>query len=403
MITDLPSIAKQTSETGQPRRQIRIAYVVNSFAMGGLERSIARLVNGMDRDRFAPVVICLSNETSAAGWIDDQSTPVLTLNKKSGNDFAIVRRLADTLCQRSIDLVHSHNWGTLIETTLARRMSRVPIHVHAERGTVGGSIVGKGFRQYMRAQAMRWAMNRADAVISNAISVGERVEARCSYPANRIHVISNGMESLRLADHDAARETVRSALGITSETVLIGSVGRLNSVKAFELAVEAISMLPKSPVAHLVLVGDGGELSFLQGRAATLSVLERVHFAGKQEDVGRWLAAMDIYINTSLSEGMSQSIVEAMSVGLPLVVTDVGDNGLLATGPPGCGIVVDSGSASQLANALQCLIANPAQRTKLGRSALASFHASYEFQRMIDDYQAFYDGLVAHGQQHPCR
>ena len=114
--------------------QVRIAFVVHTFDMGGLERCVARLVNRLDPARFEPMIVCMDRNGDAAGWLQRPDVPIVELRKRAGNDPAVIRRLAKTLRENRIDVVHSHNWGTLLETVLARRWAKTAYHGHAEHG-----------------------------------------------------------------------------------------------------------------------------------------------------------------------------------------------------------------------------------------------------------------------------
>ena len=142
-------------------RPMRVAYVVCTFETGGLERCIARLCSHLDRDRFRPMVVCLSRSGAAADWIERDDVPIVELGKRAGNDPLLVRRLARTLKEDRVDVVHSHNWGRLVETSLARRWAGVPVHVHAERGTLMGDLNGGGLRSRLRAAVAAWRLMRA--------------------------------------------------------------------------------------------------------------------------------------------------------------------------------------------------------------------------------------------------
>ena len=99
----------------------RVAYVVYRFDVGGLERCVANLCNHLDRERFQPMVVCLERSGSAAAWLERDDVEVVELHKRAGNDLGVVRRLARVLKDRNVHVVHSHNWGTLVETAAARR------------------------------------------------------------------------------------------------------------------------------------------------------------------------------------------------------------------------------------------------------------------------------------------
>ncbi|MDG2015403.1 MAG: glycosyltransferase, partial [Pirellulaceae bacterium] len=127
---------------------INITFVVHALEPGGIERSVTRIVNGLDRARFCPAIICLDRSGPAANWLTHE-VPILEIRKKSGNDVAAIRRIAKGLRDQRTDVVQSHNWGTLVETVLARKLSQCSCHVHAERGTVLGLVEAGGFRHWL--------------------------------------------------------------------------------------------------------------------------------------------------------------------------------------------------------------------------------------------------------------
>lgn len=374
-------------------RPLRVAYVVHTFEIGGIERSVARLASRLDRRRFQPLVVCLNRSGQAAKWIETDDVPVIELHKRPANDLGVVFRLARVLREQRVDIVHSHNWGTLVETSIARRWARVPVHVHAERGTVLGEIKIQGLRGRVRAAAMRWAVGRSSALISNAVAVGRRAAHFSGVPIERIQIIPNGLDA-PLPVSQAESNELRKTLPIPAGAILAGSVGRLVDVKNYSCAVNSIAHIAAHGYdVHLVLVGDGPERTKLENEARALGVMARVHFAGWHEDVTRWLAAMDIYVNCSKSEGLSQSLVEAMANGLPLVVTDVGDNALLADGDRGCGLVVPPQDAAALGGAIERLAGAPELRNEFRQNALVRFAERYSIDRMISNYEALYRDL----------
>jgi len=378
----------QAPQHGQP---LRIAYVVHTFDTGGLERCVAHLCNHLDRDRFEPMIICLNRSGTAADWLE-REVPIVELSKRTGNDFRVVGRLTKALKDNKIDIVHSHNWGTLLETAVARRRARTPAHIHAERGTVLGTLRERGLSVRLRGLAMKWALPRVDVVLSNAESTAQKVAQRCGYDASRIHIIPNGVAGHCLDNPQQTRSEFRSQLGIPDSAIVVGSVGRLQPVKQFELAIKAIARLHDN--VHLILVGDGPLAGELTAQANRANVSGRVHLVGHHVNIGRWLDAFDIFVNTSLSEGMSQSILEAMAAGLPMVVTDVGDSKAMVAGADPCGLVVCASDVDAFAASLKKLVDNPDLRAETGRNAVSRHDRFYSFSRMISAYEAFYADLT---------
>lgn len=367
---------------------IRVALVVHRMEPGGIERSVARIASGLNRNEFEPIVICLDRTGSAAKWLPE-NVPVVEIHKREGNDLRAVKRLSAQLRELSVDIVQSHNWGTLVETALARKLASVPKHIHAERGTVLGQVKGRGLKHRIRATVMRNVLRTVDSVMSNAHSVAQRVENRCGYPAEAITVIPNGVPSLKIESLEE-RNRIRSSLGVKPETVLVGTVGRLHPVKGFDVLVEAM-VHPKLVSTHLLIVGDGEQAHSLKMLSEKCNVRDRVHFAGHQDHIAPWYSSMDMYVNSSHSEGMSQSIVEAMSVGLPIVATDVGDARFMVNGSDTyCGAVCPANDSNQLGEAI-ALLANDVELRCLYSSVAINQHAiRYSESGFIESMQRLY-------------
>ena len=146
---------------------MRVVYVVHTFETGGLERCTANLCNLLDRSRFCPLVVCLNRNGAASDWIRAKDVPIVELRKRPSNDPKVVFRLAGVLRENAIDLVHSQNWGTLVETVLARRLARVRQHVHGEQGLELSDLQLRGFRRWLRRSGTRWGFRRANALGQN--------------------------------------------------------------------------------------------------------------------------------------------------------------------------------------------------------------------------------------------
>jgi sugar transferase (PEP-CTERM/EpsH1 system associated) len=375
---------------------VRVALIVSTFGMGGLERCAANLLNELDRELFTPTLICLSRMGDAAQWIHAQDVEVVELDKRAGNDPSVVWRLARALRERQIDLVHSHNWGTLVETALARRWAGAKTHVHAEHGLELADLKLRRWKLFARRAAMRWALNRTDAVVVVAPSVREKLIERSGIRADKVSVVANGVELSGLEHADERAKKLRTSLGLEADDVLIGSVGRLAPVKNFRAAIDAIVELRRRqhPV-HLAIVGDGPESDNLQAHVKSIDGEAFIHLVGQQADVAAWYAAMDIYVNSSVSEGMNLAILEAMAAGVPVVATDVGANRLLVATEPACGQVVPANQTSILADAIESLLAAPARRKIMSNAAREKHRCHYSTLAMTRRYADLYQQLVS--------
>ncbi len=385
-------MASASDQTAGP---LRIGYIVHALNVGGLERCVARLVNQLDRSRFVPVVICLDRRGDAANWIEAADARILELKKKPGNDVTAVARLAAVFRDQRIEIVHSHNWGTLVETAIGRRWSQVPVHVHAEHGTVAGATDRTSWKVRLRTQAMRWTLRTADAVVVVSEAVRHRLQDMTGFPPSQVRLIPNGVDlPWHRSDADDAQR-LRRQLGVSPSDTLVGSVGRIASVKDYGSAIRALcEIAAKGLPVHLVLVGEGPERESLTMIARSLGLADRVHLVGQQLNVGAWLRAMDVYLNSSLSEGMNLSILEAMAVGLPMVVTDVGENAQMVGGNNPCGLVVCSADSGALGAALLQLITNRTLRDGFRENAVRRHIDQYGAERMVRRYEDLYSQLA---------
>jgi glycosyltransferase involved in cell wall biosynthesis len=362
--------------------------------MGGLERVAAHLVNGLDRTKFQPVIICLEKNGTAASWLSHADVPIVELGKRRGNDPGVVRRLARALRDSGIDVVQSHNWGTLVESTLARRWAGTPVHVHAEHGQELDAFHAQGFKRRLRNRATRWALERSDAVVVCAESVGGRVHERCGFHVGEMVCIPNGVDPPVSTPGGGAE--LRRQLGLGDNCVVLGSLSRLVPVKDFGTAIAMmLRWRDSAPKIHLVLVGDGPCDAALRAQVSSLGLGRQVHLVGRQENIGDWLDLFDIYLNSSLSEALSMGLLEAMALGLPSVVTAVGDHAAVVGGEAPCGFAVPPASPEALASAVSELVENPQLRSDLSRRARERYTQLYTTQRMVDDYAALYRKLVA--------
>lgn len=375
---------------------ITVAYLVHSLRAGGIERSVTRLVNGLDPNEYRSIIICLDRSGPAADWLE-VDVEIVELKKRSGNDLRAIRRLSKTLTEHNVDIVQSHNWGTLVESVFARKLSRTSVHIHCERGTVMGAIHPSGLKHRLRAKAMAGALRQVNLVLSNSATVARRVEERCGYSAERIAIVPNGVPAQQPDALQSSRASIREKLGISDQSIIIGTIARLAEVKGLDLLIDAFSMLrPNGELPILLLVGDGPEKERLARQASSLKIEDRIHFAGQQPRPIEWLAGMDVFVNSSHSEGMSQSIIEALSCGVPVVATDVGDSQIvLGLGDEAAGTCVPPGDPTLLTNALQELAADPDKRTRIASAAFARHRKCFSESRLLHNIQKIYRGTLS--------
>jgi glycosyltransferase involved in cell wall biosynthesis len=287
-------------------------------------------------------------------------------------------------------IVHSRNWGA-IEAIPAARFARVPIVVHSEHGYELDNISGLPLR---RRLLRRLAYGMADVVLTVTAQLRDYHSRQAWIAPDRIRVIYNGVDTNRFAPNAKARFAIREQLGIRPEAFVFGSVGRLVAIKDHYTILRAGEILQRRGISfHILLVGSGPELDGLQKYVSQSPELRgQVHFAGATQDVPDWLNAMDVFVLSSIGEGMSNTLLEAMASALPVLVTRVGGNTEVLTDE--CGWLFTPGDAETLASKLQVLAADSNLRRQVGYAVQLRAVRLFSLQRMAENYRRLYFDLA---------
>jgi sugar transferase (PEP-CTERM/EpsH1 system associated) len=365
-------------------------HVVHALRAGGMELGVVKLVNGLD-DRRVASAIC---STAQAGELKRALAPgvrLFELGRRDGNNPKLVWQLYRLFRRERPHIVHTHAWGTLLEGLVAARLAGVPAVVHGEHGTLQ-------LRRHQRlAQRCGWAA--ANRVLSVSSRLAERIERETGFPAARIRTIRNGVDLARFSG--TSRSRARRALGLPERGVLAATVGRLVPVKDHVTLLEATAALRQEGHEFtLVVAGDGPLRADLMARALSLGLSGRVRWLGHRSDVESVFAAADLFVLSSKSEGLSNTILEAMASGLPVVATRVGGaDEMVVHGQTG--LLVPPESPSELARALGALAAGDARRAAMGAAGRARVEAEFSLEGMLQQYEALYRDVAAAGPVDP--
>ena len=388
MASALAAAAGETTEVGVLRgggaggaqEPVRVMHVVYTLRPGGMEFGIVKLVNGLDRARVSSSICStlpasVDMRAQVAGDV-----PVFDLQRRPGTDLRVVGDLYRLFRRERPDIVHTHAWGTLVEGLLAARLARVPFVVHGEHGT----LQLRGYQR--RVQRAVWA--RADLVLSVSTRLAEKMAETTGFPRERIRTIRNGVDLSRFGLHP--RADARRALGLAPDAFVVGTAGRLVPVKDQKTLIAAMAVLRRA--GHrltLLIAGDGPLGPELEAAAAALGIAQDVRFLGHCPGIETVFAAMDVFVLSSVSEGLSNTILEAMASGLPVVATRVGGaDELVADGLTG--ILVPAGSAESLAGAIARLMASAPQCPAMGAAGRRRAESEFSLPSVIRRYEQMY-------------
>jgi sugar transferase (PEP-CTERM/EpsH1 system associated) len=360
-------------------RPVRVMHVVFALQPGGMEHGVVKLVNGLDPSRVRSA-ICSTRPAGVLKALVAPHVPLFEMNRRNGNDVRLVWELYRLFRRERPDVVHTHAWGTLIEGLIAARLARVPSVVHGEHGTLQ-------LRPHQR-WLQRWAWCRADQTLSVSSRLAERMAAETGLSADRVLTIRNGVDLARFSPTN--RAAARASLGLGRDECVIGTVGRLVPVKDHTTLLEAVALLRgKGARVTLLIAGDGPLGHELVERAAGLGLDGRVRFLGHRRDVDVVLAGLDVFVLSSVSEGLSNTILEAMATGVPVVATRVGGaDELVVDGVSG--MLVAPSAPLEMADALSRLLADPRTRREMGAAGRARAEKEFALRAMVSRYEALY-------------
>lgn len=370
-------------------RPIRIAHVVDVLALAGMEYGVIKLVNRLDPERFQPVIFCLRHRNEEVKELLASRIPVLEFRKPPGRNWRLIGRLASAFRSERIDIVHSHNWSTFLYAVAAARLARVPAVVHGEHGKDGT------VRNPSRVLASRILARAVDRVCAVSRDLAEEVVRDWRVPPDRVVLIQNGVDLDAFTLKDSNSDLKRS-LDLLPEHRVVMNTGGFRTVKDHPTLIRAFALLYKQdPLARLVLVGTGPEgdpRAGLDRLAADLGVADALRFPGVRSDVPRLLEICDVYVNSSRFEGMSNTILEAMAAGRPVVATDVGGNPELVTEGV-TGFLVPAGEAEPMAARIGALLADAPLRRLMGAAGRSRIEAAHSMAGMVRAYSELYETL----------
>ena len=360
-------------------RRVRVLHVAASLNWGGMERVISDLINWTDADRFELHLLCLQFlgrfaeglERVANLHIAQPMTRLSMLNP---------RGLAATIRQIAPDVVHTHS-GVWYKASLAARRAGVRTLVHTEHGRRSPDLWSD---RLLDGAAAR----RTDTVVAVSERLARELPRALRIPAAKVLCIPNGIDT-ELYCPVADTGMVRRELGLSASTCIIGSIGRLEPIKAYDQMVEAFADFARRPAgrdAVLVLAGEGSRREALAEQILRLQLSGRVHLLGWRNDVRDLLSSFSVFSMASLSEGTSISLLEAMSMGIPPVVTHVGGNAAVLG--PGLALnLVPAGQPKALADAWERVLATRASRAEYATAARARVTTSFGLEATASAYQ----------------
>ncbi|MFH1023616.1 MAG: glycosyltransferase [Planctomycetota bacterium] len=370
------------------RERYRLMLIIDSLGNGGAEPQLVKLATALaERDVRVSVISLSADRMENAHPLRAAGIPLAVVPQSGFWSWRTLLRLRRIIGRERPDIVHTWLFTSDLYGRIAARLAGVPIVMSASRGL----DIDKPIRRQWADRILR---PLTTAYTVNARAVGDMLMRRERVPAGKIFLIPNGVASPASSPTDTPGET-RRRLGVPASGFLVGGVGRLVPVKGFRTLLETIRRMGDAGRAvHVCLAGDGPLREELLNLAARLGISDRVTFAGHQNDMRGILAAFDVLVSSSLSEGCSNVILEAMAAGKPVIATEVGGNPELVT-PGETGLLVPPEDPAALADAILRLLRNPGECRRMGEAGRLRVEEHFTMDRMVSETAALYERLLA--------
>lgn len=375
----------------------RILQFIPSFHQGGTERQAVALTSSLYQagtlDVFAATLNkegVLLEEFKRFGLEEIPEFPLTSFYNT--NFVRRVRRCAAFLRENKIDVVHTHDFYTNIFGMAAATLARTPVKIASKRETAGMRTSGQDFMEKL-------AFARADAIVVNSAAVCEYLEKR-GIASAKIEVIHNGIEPDRFSVESAKRHELCRNFGLPDDDRIkfVTMVANLrHGVKNVPMLLRVARLVVEAhPHVHFVIAGEGPLEAELKQLAADRGVATNVHFIGRCTDVPALLSISYACVLTSTAEGFSNSILEYMAAGRPVVATNVGGAAeVIVEGETG--YLVDPNDEEKMAARLCYLIDTERQASAMGAEGKRRIHDTFSSSAQIEKTLRLYSRLALTG------
>ena len=371
---------------------LRILHILDRLGVGGTELVTLKLINGLAHGSFEQRLGTLRGIDASFQDVPLDCGELLHIGKGSNGFQFPLFRLARIMRAYRPHIVHSRNWGT-IEAIPAARLAGVPVAIHSEHGYELEMLAGLPKRRRLFRRA---AYAMADAVFTVTRELRDFHARQAWISPDRIQVIYNGVDTQRFFPSPESRSVLRKRFGLPQCRFIVGTVGRMVPIKDHATLLRTVEIMVQRKIdAHALIVGSGSELERNQQLVnACAGLAGRVTFIGASQEVPELLNAMDVFALPSISEGMSNTLLEAMATGLPVVATAVGGNTEVIDNEKS-GWLIRPRDPEALASLLTRLAFEDDLRQKYGAAARARIIDRFSLDRMLNNYSQLYLGLAA--------
>ena len=366
---------------------MNVLHIIKSLGRGGAEMLLPETIRLHDREAFQfHVIYFLPWKNQMVGAIERNGGKVVCFPASNNIQLLLqFRRVIRYVKEQKIDLIHCHlPWAGFLGR-LVHRITGVPVlyteHNKQER------------YHWLTKTINRFTFNRQSAAIAVSREVATSIQNNIN-PRVPVYTILNGVNTQSCQKHSDAGRRLRSEYGISDQTVVIGTIAVFRFQKRLDLWLEVFAALKQRfPGLKGVIVGAGPLNDSIMAKRSALSLENDVLMPGLQTNTVEWLSAMDVYMMSSVFEGLPIALLEAMSCGLPVVCTNAGGTGeVMRDGVDGALVPVDE--PMKMVDQIAALIEDPTLRQRMGVASRKRVEEAFSMERMVGELEGLYREVV---------
>ena len=363
---------------------VNILYLITEFDVGGAENVLYDVATRIDRQKYNPSAACLTGRGAIGEKLSASGIEVEYLDMQCKFDFRVFPRLIRLLKKRNVSILHTYLFHANLLGRIAGRIAGIPIIISSI------SVSEKERRYHLWLDRMTSGLVDMETCVCEAVREFTLKEAKI--PSEKLISIPNGI-NLEKFDRQWDREGKRAEFGIGNQTKVIGTACRLSKQKGLEFLLRtAPGILRNIPDSVLIIVGDGELKSELRQLAAKLGIKDKVIFASFRKDVLEVMSIFDVFVLSSLWEGLPIAMLEAMALSKPIVATAVGGcRELVADGENG--FLVKPSEMSQLSEAITTILTDSELAFRMAQNSRKKVE-QYSTQKMVERTEKLYERFL---------
>ncbi len=372
-----------------------VMHVVYRFDTGGLENGLVNLLNHMPMQAYRHAIVSLTDVTDFRHRVERNDVEFIALHKRPGHGVWLYPRLYSLMRERRPAIVHTRNLAAL-EAVVPAWLARVPVRLHGEHGRDMNDLDGSKRRYQWMRRVYRPFVSHYFALSRD---LADYLRAQVDVAPGRVTQVYNGVDVGRFTPAGTTPAPIVGSPFDPSRHWIVGTVGRMQAVKDQPTLVQAfLRVLQQRPELRdrlrLVIVGDGPLREVCRQRLDAAGASDLAWLPGERSDVAVVMRGLHCFVLPSLAEGISNTILEAMASGLPVIATAVGGNADLVTHGE-TGVIVPVSDPDAMADALTQLAEAPSRAAAMGRAGRAKVEIRFSISAMVDAYRNVYDRQLA--------